>query len=588
VSKELVAQLRAELARLSGPARLSTLVRLGQALMAEYTTIGPGTTAAGPDLDASIEALDEAYGLLDADGAVRGHVAAVLGFQLTARYCAHGGTDHDCQTGIHVLEEALSFTSLPASQRAMSQLALGQLSLARASAYLRTAGFGIQARGGGTASAQAQADAHRASDCFRAVIDGKPVSDEFTAFARTLLDVTEAVRAMLAAVGGDLTGFDVNGLASVFPMLQKWQDQIRQGGPPGYRLPPIGFFSQGADTLASLDPLEWPVAVIHGETTANESPPTIQRSTPPVQPDADELRRALCTLLPSSNGGHEEPVWLSAAELLRPDTPTPDAATVDEMVALASTIMEQRCGPDQARTAVDAYLLAVALVLRNRVDEDSDGADRRAGAVELLSAARAIPLDHPAAIVILRSLGAFLTESRPLDGVVAAIGGRFADRLDSAISAGVREPADLVTLHALRCVCRAAEALAELRGATGVVPADYPWLAPIKAAGRLAGSVAGSAWSGARYASHSSVLIGADGLQLAVPTRPGGSRTLISRRPRSSTFGATRSPSQTEDRVSHGRSLGRRAPRSCCAADWSSRRGPSRSCAGSPRRSGSA
>ncbi|HZN73973.1 MAG TPA: hypothetical protein VFC00_20080 [Micromonosporaceae bacterium] len=488
MSKELIARLQAELAQLTDPARLPVLVRLGQAYMAEYTNIGPGSPAAKPDLDASIEALAEAYGYLGGDDAIKGQVAAILGFQLTARYTAHGGADRDCQTGISVLEDALSSPSLSAPQRAMTQIALGQLYVARVSAYMQTTGFGAQARSGGAASADALADVDRASACFRAVLDGEPVGDEFTTFARTLLDVAEAVRAMLGAVSGGLSGFDLNSLMSTFAMLQKLQDQMKQGGPPGYRLPATGFFTPGLATLAALDPLDRPVAVIQGRQAVNDPAPTIQRSAPPPQPAPDELRRSLYALLPSRGDGDPDAVWLSAAELLVPGTPLPDATAVDEMVALASTITEGPPGSDQARAAVDAYLLAVALLLRDRADKATDGTDRRAGAEELLRAAKAIPLDHPAAVVIMRSLGAFLSETRPLDGAVGAIAGGFADRLDSAIATGVSEPADLVALHALRCVCRAAEALRDLRRAAGTVPAEYPWLAAIAAAGQVAGS----------------------------------------------------------------------------------------------------
>jgi hypothetical protein len=41
---------------------------------------------------------------------------------------------------------------------------------------------------------------------------------------------------------------------------------------------------------------------------------------------------------------------------------------------------------------------------------------------------------------VARSLGAFVSQTTPLDSVVAAIAGRYADRLDSAIVAGVAGP----------------------------------------------------------------------------------------------------------------------------------------------------
>jgi hypothetical protein len=43
----------------------------------------------------------------------------------------------------------------------------------------------------------------------------------------------------------------------------------------------------------------------------------------------------------------------------------------------------------------------------------------------------------------------------------------------------------------LRCVCRAAEAMTDLRRAAGAVPAVYPWLASIAAAGRVATAAVG-------------------------------------------------------------------------------------------------
>jgi hypothetical protein len=187
-------------------------------------------------------------------------------------------------------------------------------------------------------------------------------------------------------------------------------------------------------------------------------------------------------LLPGGN----DAVWLSAATMLLPDTAAPAVIAVDQMVALASVLVER--APEQipqqgrAHRAVDAYVLAVGLFLRDRLDEKSDGTDRKAGAEELLKAARMIPLDHSAATVILRSLGAFLDRAQPLDDVLGAVADGFADRIDGALALRSYEASDLVTLHALRCLCRAERALADLRRAAGAVPSEYPWRTTIGAA----------------------------------------------------------------------------------------------------------
>jgi hypothetical protein len=189
----------------------------------------------------------------------------------------------------------------------------------------------------------------------------------------------------------------------------------------------------------------------------------------------------LYALLPSFDGD----AWSAAAELLTQSKPDLDAAAIDTMVALAQTVVEQaqRSPIDEVQGALDAYVLAVALLLRDRADDASEGLDRRCGMEELLSAAQAVPASHPAALAVLRSLGAFLDGREPLgDEVLCAVAGRFADRIDRAMTAGISEPADLVTMDALRCLCRAAEALADLRFAAGKVPAEYPWRASIIAA----------------------------------------------------------------------------------------------------------
>src|SRR4051794_32147850 len=93
-----IAQLRAELAHLSGPARLGDLVRLGQALLDQYWRVGPGRPQALPVLNDAVAALDEAYRYLELTDPMRGQVAALLGWVLGARHGAHGGGEQDRTT----------------------------------------------------------------------------------------------------------------------------------------------------------------------------------------------------------------------------------------------------------------------------------------------------------------------------------------------------------------------------------------------------------------------------------------------------------------------------------------------------------
>ncbi|WP_117212338.1 hypothetical protein [Allorhizocola rhizosphaerae] len=488
MSKEVIARLRAELDLLAGPARLPVLVQLGQALIGEYQKTGAGTPAAKPDLDASIDALNEAYGHTQLDDPMRGMVAALLGYQLSIRFAAHGGSERDRDTAIHVLEEALSFPNLTPVMRGMTLLMLGQTYLAKASVYLQVSGFGLPALSPGGTPAQGVADVDRAVTHLRELADGPPLNEQMISGARTLLEMAEVLRTVLTAAGGGPLGADIGRLSGALATMQNLTGRMRQGA-QGYGLSPTGIPSLAA--LLATDPQERPLPYVQG---AAPVAPQVVPAAPvaPPAPAVGDLRRKLHEMLPG-HGDSNGAVWLSAARLLLSGTPPLDITTVDDMVALASTLVEgapASRGSEQERVghAVDAYILAVAFLLRDRLDESSEGEDRRAGAEELLSAARDIPLDHPAATVILRSLGAFLDQDRPMDGVLSTVAGGFADRLDGALAVGGQEPADLVALHALRCLCLAERALADLRRAAGSVPAEYPWLATIKAAGRLAGS----------------------------------------------------------------------------------------------------
>ncbi|HZN73134.1 MAG TPA: hypothetical protein VFC00_15810 [Micromonosporaceae bacterium] len=483
---ELISQLRAEIDPLKGPARLPGLLRLAQALATEYTTTGPGAPAGKPCLDEGITRLAEAYGYVQAGDPLRVHIALTLGHHLSIRYLTHGGAGDDCDRAIALLQTAVGSAGPQGLEPTLGRVLLGQLLLSRAAAYIQTQQPGIAARGGGYPPTRATEDAGRAETYLRAVVDGEPVSDELMTVARMMLEMTAAIRALLRAMSGDIRDMDLSRLTGMAATMQQVQERMRQGGGLGYRLPQNGFFDISLSQLAAADPTEWPVPVVLGEEPAVEAavvtaPLAIAAEPPDADPDS--LRGQLSALLPAGDDSAGE-VWQMAADLLLPGAPAPDVAAVDKMVALASTLAELP-GADPTQAAIDAYVLAVTLLLRDRVDGHSTGADRRAGAKALLTAAQRIPLSHPAGVVILRSLGAFLSGSRPLDSIEAAVADGYADRLDTAVAAGVTDLGDLATLRALGGICRAATALAQVRDAAGDIPLAYPWPAPITAASQL-------------------------------------------------------------------------------------------------------
>jgi hypothetical protein len=490
----IIDDLRAELAPFGdSPARLGTLVRLGQALMAEYNRVGPGRSEAKPYLDEGIDAFEQAHAIMQPDDPMRGPVGAMLGGMFGARHGVHGGATRDREEGIKILEEALTFPDMNSLQRAMARVSLGQLYLAGAMAYMQSSGMSIATRSIGLPAPDgAVRDVGRAIACFQSVLDGEPVSTDLTAIARTLVDVSEALRTVLGAVGGNVMDVDLSRLTQALEVMQRMQSQFRSGGAPTYRLPDSRLFDVDLSEFIQLPSAQRPVAVVQGALVQGPVEPgpgaPLQQSAPVVPPDLIDLRHALYALLP----GADSDGWSAAGDLLLPSAPAPDVATVDEMVALGLTIVERTPETEatSATAAIDRYILAVALLLRGRNDETSS--DRRAALEEYATAAMNIPLVHPAARVILRSLGAFVNEGHPLDAAVAAVAARVAGRMDSAIVAGIPAAADLVVLDALRCLARAAEALAELRLAAGKVPTEYPWSAAVRAAGQYAEAAASS------------------------------------------------------------------------------------------------
>jgi hypothetical protein len=383
-----VETLRARLLGLSGPARTRTLLELGQQLGSRYWRTGPGQPAALPDLDATIAALDEAYGYLDPGDGLRGQVASNLGWMLATRHLAHGGADRDRETGLHLLEEALAFPQLQPVLQATVRVVLGQLYLSRVTAALKSSGFAMTALQSGQPPAEA-ADADRAAACFREILAGPPVNADVTRVAETMLTLTEAIQTMLGGFGGGLAGFDMTKMMQAMAAMQRIQEQQTRGPAAGAAvLPPMPSFFD-ADNLARMDPLDRPVSVVDGPEPPRTDVHRPRREAPPAE-DPAELRRVLRGRLAPDG---------DFAALLTPGPPPDD---LDDLVALATTIAY-----DPEPTGLDLLLLAVTLILRDRVD-DGDGwgdqnghPDLRTATDWLAKAARTLLAEDPAEVPLL-------------------------------------------------------------------------------------------------------------------------------------------------------------------------------------------
>jgi hypothetical protein len=475
LSAETITRLRAELAGLEGPARLTSLAQLAQEHAQRYWRAGPGRPEGLPDLDGAITAWEECLDYLRPGDSLRGRFAAQLGPMLGARYSLHTEDERDREAGLRVLAEALDSPHLARVHREMCQVQLGQLSISQVTKLFRTPGAAMQLVTG-SVSVDVKADVDHAVGCFRQVLAEGPSSDDLRRGVEPMLAMAEVLQTMVSGTGG--AGIDLQAMTGAMAKLQDLQSRFgRLAGAGGSRLGTDSFFSF-ADMRSIMEtaPIDRPVAVVEQAGPA-EPPVPVQPPPAPEPADAGRLRSSLSEKLGDADPGR--PLWARAAELLRPDAPEPTIDVVDDLVALATMVVETE------DTALDRFVLAVTLNLRDRLDDDGDRADAVAGAESLLAAVRALPAGDPAATAMLLSLGAFLDGHRPFGGPLENVAGEFADRVDAEIAAGVADASDLAALHALRCLCRAAEAVAEFQRAA--VPPDYPWRNALKAAAEEAG-----------------------------------------------------------------------------------------------------
>ena len=444
---DTIAALQSQLAKLTGPARCRPLAELGATYAERYWRTGVGSPAARPDLDAAIDAMNEAYGYLEVNDPFRGLVAGGLGQQLATRYTTHQSDERDAETAIHLFEESLSFPDQPPMAPLIAKLMLAQLLLGRATKVMQSAmanAFTLMRDG---LPAGERADVDRADGLLREVVAGATMNADLANSAKVMLPMAEAIKTMFGALSGG--GLDVNRMQQAMGAMQQAMSQAgnlatgyRNSGANPFAGTPFAPGGTGAvlpqilhaDAVAAREPLDYPVTVV----TGSEPPvaePIVPRQRDAVRiPELDldaarrDLRATMRAAAPPTAVDSDDP---SLARALLA-TGSLDRKLIDDLVARAAVIVDAPGVVDadagSAVRAVDRFLLGVALYLRARDDAagGSDGwggtagdaDDFRAAVTALLTTAADLPAGHPVAATIPDFLRAAAGFGLPVRGVL--------------------------------------------------------------------------------------------------------------------------------------------------------------------------
>jgi hypothetical protein len=269
-STDSIEQLRAELERLSGAARMGPLTRLGQALAARYWQSGPNSPTGPADLNAAIKALNEAYGyLLVDDDDLRPLVAGQLGLLLALRHVTHTHDEQDRNTAIHRLNDALVSPNLTAGNRSMYRIMLGQLYLSGILTALQSTDSAMSLLTGNIKSSlrsRLLADADLAVDSFRAVLMEDSTTGEIKSATETFLEFAEITRAM---VEGDDLGPNFARLMDAMQKMQTLQARM-SSVTPLHEQAPHDFFTALEKARTFVQPYSDLAAVAISEFTDSE------------------------------------------------------------------------------------------------------------------------------------------------------------------------------------------------------------------------------------------------------------------------------------------------------------------------------
>lgn len=556
-SQDKVAALQATLAGLSGPARILRRVELSGALCERSWRVGLDTPAGRGDFDAAIAIVEEVRRDPQLIDPLRGPMTQRLGMLLGIRHLlAPNGAEQDRVRAIELLTESLDVPGLPPAAVTAGRLMLSQLHLAAVSRGLDSVSLSAMLRGD---AAEYRAEADLAIAHAKRVAEAPVVNAGLSSMARMLVKAAETLRGqidMMEMMDGAVAGLDQGLLQRLLNAVQGFEAQSGAaggapagfsggGGPVGQPFLPPQLLGPFLTATFAGSPLNQPTIVVNGpEPEAETEPAAAAPSTPEPAPaaspvDVDRLRAALAgqfAELASTTGGTQlasaggsrpaetDPAgvgpaagppeaYLSAAALLRPDTPPLPVDAVDECVALATTVVHEATATDPVAAGLDRFLLAVALFLRARHDADADAdteadaeaeaeadgtgypegnghpeesgwtdgndwtgaagdawgdggsGDLGAGLDSLLRAAETLPPEHRAATELCTGLGAFLDDRQPLRGLTAPAARGLADWADAVLAARLGHDADLAApsdadadlsvIRAVGAVCRA-------------------------------------------------------------------------------------------------------------------------------------
>lgn len=481
----VIDELRAKLAGLSGVARMAPLCRLGQMLLQRFNFNGMQSPNSLVDLNDSIAALEESLELQEEDDPLRAGTSFLLGFALSGRSAYLTDDDKDDTAAIGCFRTALDSGKLPPAHVPLAQVLLGSQHvrrIAKPGPLTRIMNERMLRVAAPNPQPVSVSDIDLATECFRTVLDDRAIAPDLRNVAELMLEFTEVLAVLYGASAGECNLADISTFLGRF---QRLQERVTAQARPGYgafRIPDIFTVSlDSSNRLLRSSAEDRPVMVMTEQGGGDDDQPVVLEHEPVDEP-APDLRKPLRDRLSLDTS---VPLWEAAGALLLPDAAAPAVAAVDDAIAMASTIVDGHpagIAPEDA--AVDQFLLAVTLLLRHRLDP-TDDADLHAGADALLVAARTVPADHDSAPVVLRSLGAFLDADDPFGGVLERVAAGFAGRLDVVLAA-VTDPGEQANLHALRCVCRAAWAIADAARAVERLAPGYPWAEALKAAAQPA------------------------------------------------------------------------------------------------------
>jgi len=258
--------LRAEVDRHHGRARAHPLVALAVRLVDTYWRVGVGSPAARPYLDEAVEAFEEAYGHFEDGSGPRRNVAGGLGLALGVRHLVHAGPERDRDRAIALLEEESPGPREMSASRQFRTLITANLLLFRAVHSGNLAQLMIS-----TGPPGRTGDLDRAVALLREVVDGPQFSADVTTQARTLLEMAEIMRDLLAPSGvGRGPGLDLSAMMTAVTRMKDLQDRLSTVQRVGYGAVPSPFAFM-AEEVAS-DPSRRPVTVIDAPAGAMPRP----------------------------------------------------------------------------------------------------------------------------------------------------------------------------------------------------------------------------------------------------------------------------------------------------------------------------